>query len=36
MGVFSSPAPQKEELQDAPAEPAGTDRMEAETGESRV
>ncbi|XP_043757659.1 probable RNA-binding protein 19 [Cervus elaphus] len=30
-GVFSSPAPQKEEPQDTPAEPAGTDRMEAET-----
>ncbi|XP_055260316.1 probable RNA-binding protein 19 [Moschus berezovskii] len=31
MGVFSSPTPQKEEPRDAPAEPAGTDRMEPET-----
>ncbi|XP_033692850.1 probable RNA-binding protein 19 isoform X2 [Tursiops truncatus] len=31
VGIFSSPAPQKKELQDAPAEPAGKDRMEPET-----
>uniref|UniRef100_A0A8C9C5G6 RNA binding motif protein 19 n=1 Tax=Phocoena sinus TaxID=42100 RepID=A0A8C9C5G6_PHOSS len=31
VGIFSSPAPHKKELQDAPAEPAGKDRMEPET-----
>lgn len=34
VGIFSSPAPHKKELQDAPAEPAGKDRMEPETGKS--
>ena len=32
VGIFSSPAPQKKEPRDAPAEPAGKDRMEPETG----
>ncbi|XP_055405474.1 probable RNA-binding protein 19 isoform X2 [Bubalus kerabau] len=36
MGVFSSPTPQKEEPQDAPAEPVETDRMEPETGGGRL
>ncbi|XP_068419297.1 probable RNA-binding protein 19 isoform X2 [Eschrichtius robustus] len=31
VGIFSSPASQKEEPRDAPAEPAGKDRMEPET-----
>ncbi|KAM9055183.1 putative RNA-binding protein 19 isoform 1-T2 [Megaptera novaeangliae] len=30
VGIFSSPAPQKKEPRDAPAEPAGKDRMEPE------